>query len=148
MAPNLLPATARPVNAASVDPGDRVLDVGCGTGNVALTARREGADVVGLDLAPRMLDLARDSAALAGYTDLDWLEGDVEHLSFAADSFDVVCSNFGHVFAPDPGAAASELCRVTQSGGRIAFTAWSPNGLAGELTEVLTRHVDDPPYDP
>ena len=148
MAPNLLPAIARLVNAAGVDPGNRVLDVGCGTGNVALTARRSGADVVGVDLAPRMLDLARDSAALAGYDDVDWVVGDAERLPFPDDSFDSVLSSFGHVFAPDSTRAGDELIRVAAPGGRVVFTAWSPDGVVGELTEVLTEHVDGSPSDP
>jgi ubiquinone/menaquinone biosynthesis C-methylase UbiE len=148
MAPNLLPAIARLVNAAGVDPGDRVLDVGCGTGNAALTARRSGADVVGLDLSPRMLDLAREGATLAGYRDLQWVEGDAEGLPFGDGAFDAVISNFGHVFAPDSPAAGRELCRVARPGGRVAFTAWSPDGVVGDLTEVLVDHVADPPSDP
>lgn len=148
MAPNLLPAIARLVNVAGIDPGDRVLDVGCGTGNVALTARRSGAQVVGVDLARRMLDLARDSGLVAGYDDVAWLEGDAEHLPFPDGVFDVTLSNFGHVFAPEPVTAGRELARVTAPGGRVAFTAWSPNGVVGELTDVLTDHVTDPPNDP
>lgn len=169
LAPNLLPAIARLVSAAGVDPGDRVLDVGCGTGNVALTARRAGARVVGVDLARRMLELARASAAVAGEggtssnddgvssgTDgastsddgLSWLEGDAEALPFADGTFDAVLSSFGHVFAPNPETAGRELVRVADSGGRVAFTAWSPDGVVGELTEVLTDHVADPPDDP
>jgi SAM-dependent methyltransferase len=148
MAPNLLPAIARLVNAAGIDPGNRVLDVGCGSGNLALTARRSGADIVGIDLAPRMLDLARESAALAGYDDIDWVVGDAERLPFRDGSFDSVLSNFGHVFAPDSTRAADELVRAAGPGGRVAFTAWSPDGVVGELTDVLTDHVDEPPSDP
>jgi SAM-dependent methyltransferase len=148
MAPNLLPAIARLVNVAGVDAGDAVLDVGCGTGNVALTARRSDADVAGVDISRRMLDLARDSAALAGYDDLDWVVGDAEALPFPDDAFDAVLSSFGHVFAPNSTVAADELRRVARPGGRVAFTAWSPDGVVGELTEVLTSHVPEPPGDP
>ncbi|ADB61076.1 Methyltransferase type 11 [Haloterrigena turkmenica DSM 5511] len=148
MAPNMLPAIARLVNAAGIDPGNRVLDVGCGTGNAALTARRSGADVVGLDLAHDMLELARENAALAGYDDIGWLTGDAEALPVSDGAFDVVLSNFGHVFAPDSTAAGAELRRATKSGGRVCFTAWSPNGVVGDLTEVLTDHVDESPGDP
>lgn len=148
MAPNLLSAVARLVSAAGVDPGDRVLDVGCGTGNVALTARRAGARVVGVDLARRMLDMAGENAEIAGFGDLSWAQGDAEGLPFADDAFEVALSNFGHVFAPDSRAAGRELCRVVGPGGRVAFTAWSPRGLVGDLTETLTDHVADPPHDP
>ncbi|PSP76473.1 methyltransferase type 11 [Halobacteriales archaeon QS_1_68_20] len=148
LAPNLLPAVARLVNAAGVEPEDAVLDVGCGTGNAALTARRTGADVVGVDLARRMLELAGENVAVAGATDVDLLEGDAEHLPFRDGAFDVTVSNFGHVFAPDAEAAGRELVRVVRSGGRVAFTAWSPDGLVGRLTEVLTDHVDAAVEDP
>ncbi|SEV79784.1 class I SAM-dependent methyltransferase [Natrinema salifodinae] len=148
MAPNMLPAIARLINVAGIDPGNRVLDVGCGTGNAALTARRAGAEVVGVDLAHGMLELARDNASLAGYDDIGWLTGDAETLPVPDGAFDVVLSNFGHVFAPDSTQAGAELCRVTRSGGRVCFTAWSPNGVVGDLTEVLTDHVAESPSDP
>jgi len=124
MAPNMLPAIARLVNTAGIDPGNRVLDVGCGTGNAALTARRAGANVVGLDLAHGMLELARDNASLAAEADIGWLTGDAEALPVPDDAFDVVLSNFGHVFAPDSTRAGAELRRVTKPGGRVCFTAW------------------------
>ncbi|WP_226039109.1 methyltransferase domain-containing protein [Natrinema sp. DC36] len=148
MAPNMLPAIARLVNTAGIDPGNRVLDVGCGTGNAALTARRAGANVVGLDLAHGMLELARDNASLAAEDDIGWLTGDAEALPVPDDAFDVVLSNFGHVFAPDSARAGAELRRVTKPGGRVCFTAWSPNGVVGDLTAVLTDHVAEPPSDP
>lgn len=148
LAPNLLPAIARLVNAAGVDPGDDVLDVGTGTGNAALTAWQSGARVVGVDLARAMLELARTNAAVRGATDIDWLEADAETLPFATDAFDVTMSNFGHVFAPNPAATGDQLVRVTKPGGRVAFTAWSPDGVVGDLTDVLTDHVTDRPRDP
>lgn len=148
LAPNMLPAIARVVNAAGVDPGDRVLDVGCGTGNVALTARRHGARVVGVDVTRPMLDLAADSADLANYDDIDWVAGDAESLPFTDDTFDAVVSNFGHVFSPQATVAGDEMLRVARDGGRLAFTAWSPDGLVGALTDVLTDHVAYPDHDP
>jgi ubiquinone/menaquinone biosynthesis C-methylase UbiE len=148
LAPNLLPAIARLVSAAGVRPGDAVLDVGCGTGNAALTARRAGGDVVGVDVTRPMLALARDNAAVAGYDDISWVEGDAETLPFGDDTFDVVLSNFGHVFAPDPARATENLVRVAKPGGRVAFTAWSRDGLVGELTQALTNHVESPVTDP
>ncbi len=132
---------------AGIDPGERVLDVGCGTGNVAVTARSAGADVVGVDLSGRMLELARDNATIAGHRDKDWVQGDAEGLPFCDDAFDAVLSNFGHVFAPRSDLAGRELLRVAAPGGRVAFTAWTPTGVVGRLTEVLTEHVT-PPNDP
>jgi ubiquinone/menaquinone biosynthesis C-methylase UbiE len=148
LAPNFLPAIARVVSAAGIDPGNRVLDVGCGTGNAALTARRAGASVVGVDVTPPMLDLARAGAALAAYDDIEWVAGDAEALPFPDDSFDAVLSNFGHVFSPQASVAGSEMVRVARDGGRVAFTAWSPDGLVGALTDVLDDHVSHADHDP
>jgi ubiquinone/menaquinone biosynthesis C-methylase UbiE len=148
MAPNLLVPIARLSNTAGIDPGNRVLDVGCGSGNLALTTSRSDAEVVGLDLSRGMLELARESAELAEEGGIDWIEGDAEELPFRDGTFDVVLSSFGHVFAPNSTAVADELVRVTRSGGRLAFTAWSPDGLVAELTDVLTDHVDQPSRDP
>lgn len=148
LAPNLLPAIARLVSAAGVAPGDSVLDVGCGTGNAALTAHHSGGDVVGVDVTRPMLELARENAAVAESDDITWVEGDAESLPFPDDTFDAVVSNFGHVFAPDPASATESLVRVANPGGRVAFTAWSRDGLVGELTDVLTNHVESPVTDP
>ena len=148
LAPNMLPAIARLVDQATIRPGETVLDVGCGTGNVALTAHRRGARVTGVDLTPAMLPIAREDAGVVDASRIEWLAGDAEALPFRDDSFDVVCSNFGHVFAPDPAASARELARVVAPGGRIAFTAWSPDGVVGALTDVLGDHVSDPETDP
>lgn len=141
LAPNLLQPIANLVHLGGIDPGDRVLDVGCGTGNVALTARRSGASVVGIDITRNMLELARSSATLAGYEDIKWLEGDAERLPFPPTSFHVTLSNFGHIFAPEVDIATRELLRVTNPGGRMAFTAWSPDGLVGELASVLGYYL-------
>jgi SAM-dependent methyltransferase len=146
-APNLLPAIARLVRFAGVGDGDRVLDAGCGTGNVSLTARRAGADVVGFDLTRGMLHHARDNAAVEG-TGVDLVQGDVAGTPFATDAFDAALSSFGHVFAPDVAGAASELTRVTAPGGRVAFAAWSPYGVVGALGELAAEYVDGEGHDP
>jgi ubiquinone/menaquinone biosynthesis C-methylase UbiE len=148
LATKLLESTARLVNTVGISVGDDVLDVGCGTGNAALTARHHGANVVGIDASPSMLDLAVENARLAGYDDPEWIAGDAESLPFGDEQFDAVLSNFGHVFAPNATAAAREMLRVTRSGGQVAFTAWSPDGLVGALTDILTDHVSYPDHDP
>lgn len=116
--PNLaavfMPIAARLVDAAAVGPNDRVLDVACGTGNVALTASRRGADVTGVDITPAMLEEAREQAAVTG-ADIKWQEGDAAALPFRDDTFDVTLSCLGHMFVPDPDAAGSELVRVTRT---------------------------------
>ena len=100
--------------------GERWLDVATGTGEVALRAARAGADVTGLDIAPRLLELARSTSS-----DVEWVEGDAQALPFADDAFDVVSSSFGLIFAPDQEAVARELARVCR--GRLGLTAWRPN---------------------
>ena len=100
--------------------GERWLDVATGTGEVALRAARAGAEVVGVDIAPKLLAQARAKSA-----EIEWVEGDAQALPFSEASFDVVSSNFGVIFAPDHEAAATELARVCR--GRLGLTAWRPN---------------------
>ncbi|MFP4589994.1 MAG: class I SAM-dependent methyltransferase [Halobacteriales archaeon] len=148
LAPNLLPATAHLVDAAGVDGEDAVLDVGCGTGNVAITAARRGASIMGVDIADDMVRFARSNAALAGDSDVAWSVADAGSLPVGDATFDVALSNFGHIFAPDVTAATEELLRAVGSGGRVAFTAWSPGGLVGDLAAVLGDHLDGDDSDP
>src|SRR5262249_57650545 len=96
-----IPCAGRLVRFAGVQAGQRVLDVACGTGVVAVTAARLGAHVTGADLTPELLAQARESSAIAGL-DIEWREADVEQLPFADAAFDVVLSQFGHIFAPRP----------------------------------------------
>ena len=142
LAPNLLQPIANLVHAGGIEPDDDVLDVGCGTGNVALTAGRNQANVVGIDLTRQMLDLAEKSSSLAGLNRLTWIEGDAQQLPFKPASFDVVLSNFGHIFAPSVERATSEMIRVTRPEGRVAFTAWTPTGIVGELAALLVDYTE------
>lgn len=130
----------RLVRFADIHPGDRVLDVACGTGVVALTAARRGATVTGLDLTPQLLDVARDNARTAR-VDIDWHEGDAERLPFPADSFDAVLSQFGHMFAPQPDVALGEMLRVLKPGGTIAFSTWPPELFVGRLFAVTSKYM-------
>ena len=147
--PSFLSMAAHLVDAAAVNSDHRVLDVACGTGNVAITAARRGAQVTGLDITPDMLEGARENAAIAGVDDIEWREGDATDLPFEDDTFDVSLSCVGHMFANPPRAAASELLRVTRSGGRIAFTSWTPRSvvpaMAKTLQEYLPPNPDAPP---
>lgn len=113
-------------DAAAIGPGDRVLDVGCGTGAMTREAgRRVGPDgrVVGVDLNPRMLEVARRLAP-----DIEWREGDAGALPFEAGAFDVVTSQFMLMFAPDPAGALREMWRVLAPGGRLAVAVCGPLG--------------------
>ena len=143
-----LSMAAHVVDAASVDADDRVLDVACGTGNVAITAARRGASVTGLDITPAMLEDARENATLAGVEDVHWEQGDATNTPFEADTFDVTLSCVGHMFAQPPDAAAIELLRVTKPGGRIAFTSWTPSSVVPALATVLQEYLPPDPDAP
>jgi SAM-dependent methyltransferase len=135
---------ARLVVFAHIKAGQRVLDVGCGTGVVALAAARTGAHVSGLDLTPELLVRARENAAIAG-AEIDWHEGDAEALPFADGEFDVVVSQFGHMFAPRPDVATREMLRVLKPGGTIAFATWPPEVWTGRMFALTGRHLPPPP---
>ena len=137
---------ARLVKFAGIKPGQRVLDVACGTGVVAVTAARAGAQVTGLDLTPELIAVARENARLAAVS-VDWHEGDVEKLPFDAESFDVVVSQYGHMFAPRPEVAVSEMLRVLRAGGTIAFSTWPPELLIGRMFALTAKYMPPPPVD-
>ena len=111
------------VERLEVRPGERFLDLACGTGGVALAAARAGADVTGLDFSADQLVKARAAAEAAGLS-IRYDEGDAQTLPYADASFDAVASAFGVIFAPDHARAADELTRVCRAGARIAVTSW------------------------
>lgn len=135
---------AQLVKHAQVQPAQRVLDVACGTGVVAVTAARLGAQATGLDLTPALLERARENAQIAGVT-VDWHEGDVERLPFEDGKFDVVVSQFGHIFAPRPDVAIAEMLRVLKPGGTIAFATWPPELFTGRMFRITARYLPPPP---
>lgn len=139
------PVAGHLVRYAGVENGQAVLDVGTGTGVAAVTSRSRGARVAGLDLTPALLVQARASAALAGFDDIDWREGDAEALPFADASFDVVLSQFGHMFAPRPEVAVGEMLRVLKPGGTIAFATWPGEQLIGRMFSLNAKYVAPPP---
>jgi SAM-dependent methyltransferase len=132
------------LTAAQVRPGTRLLDVATGSGNVALIAAKERAQVVGLDLVPELLDVAH-SRALAEGLDIEWVHGDAEALPFADGSFDSVTSVFGVQFAPRHQITADELVRVCRPGGTIGLVNWTPEGLIGEMFQIMGRYMPPPP---
>ena len=138
------PPAGRLVAFVNIKSGEKVLDVACGTGVVAITAARRGAAVKGLDLAPALLERARFNAKLAG-VDIEFIEGDAEALPYADASFDVVMSQYGHIFAPRPAIAMQEMLRVLRPGGKIAFSTWPPELFTGRLFDLVGRYVPPPP---
>ena len=145
VAPTFLEMAARLVESVGQIADDTVLDVGCGTGNVAVTAARRGARATGLDIVPAMLEEARTNARIAGVEGIDWREGSATALPFADDAFDVTLSCLGHMFAEPPDAAGRELLRVTRSGGPIAFTSWTPEGPVPAMGAVLADYLPTEP---
>jgi SAM-dependent methyltransferase len=137
-------AAPRLVRFARVAPNMRVLDVGCGTGVVALTAARMGARVTGSDLTPKLIERARENSKIMGL-DIVWDVGDVEALPYEDAEFDVVVSQFGHMFAPRPDIAVREMLRVLKPGGTIAFSTWPPELLVGRMFALLGRYAPPPP---
>ncbi len=135
---------ARLVAHAGVCRGQRVLDVACGTGVVALTAARVGAVVSAIDLSPELIVYGRQHATLAG-ANIVFKEGDVEALPYEDASFDVVLSQFGHMFAPRPDVAVAEMLRVLRPGGTLAFSTWPPEHFVGQMFALVARHAPPPP---
>jgi len=124
------------VRFAGINRGDRVLDVGCGTGVLALTVARAGGIVTGADLTPQLLDRARENARLAGL-EADFIEADVEALPYEDGAFDIVLSQFGHMFGPQPEVTVREMTRVLKPGGTLAFSTWPPELMLGRMFKLL-----------
>jgi SAM-dependent methyltransferase len=132
------------VGTAGISEGDDVLDVACGAGNVTIPAAQTGATVTGLDITPELLEAGRRAASDAG-VEIEWVEGDAQQLPFEDESFDVVTSVFGCMFAPDHQEAASEIARVLRPGGRMAICAWTPEGNIGKMFVTIASRMPEPP---
>jgi SAM-dependent methyltransferase len=123
-----------------IPPKTRLLDVGCGAGQVALIAARAGVQVTGCDIATNWLEKARARAAAEGLN-IAFEEGDAESLPYEDASFDVVVSLVGAMFAPRPELVAAELTRVCRPGGMIAMANWTPSGFIGQMFKTIGRHI-------
>jgi 2-polyprenyl-3-methyl-5-hydroxy-6-metoxy-1,4-benzoquinol methylase len=132
------------VERLSARPGVRWLDLACGTGAVAERAAARGAEVTGVDLAPALIDTARERAAERGLA-IDYRVGDCEQLELADASFDAVSSTCGVMFSPDHAATARELARVTRPGGRLALVNWTPTGGLARMFNVMAPFMPAPP---
>lgn len=147
MAERLAGAAVRAVELAAVSERDRVVDVACGTGNGALLAMAHGATAVGVDVEPRLLEVARARAAALGdaAASLRWVEGDGAALPLPDEAFDAVLSLFGVMYVPDQAAAARELARVCAPGGRVVLTAWTPGSFMPAMGAALAPYLPPPP---
>jgi SAM-dependent methyltransferase len=139
-AQELQPAAAEVIALAGVRPGERLLDLACGTGNAALLAARAGARVTGVDGAARLVDLARSRCQGEGFV-ADFVVADMHDLPLPSAAFDVVVSVFGLIFADDPPRALGELLRVLAPGGRAYVSAWLPGGTIGVAVRAMARAV-------
>ena len=131
-----------------VTPGMKVLDLGCGDGTTALPAARLGADVLGVDIADNLVAAGNRRAEAEGLTNCRFQEGDASHLAdLADDSFDLVVSIFGAMFAPRPFDVAKEMVRVTRTGGRIVMGNWIPNDptLVAQILKISSSYSPPPP---
>jgi len=133
------------VEAVRPRAGERWLDLACGAGQLAELAAGAGATVTGIDISPRLVEVAKERSAAGGY-DIDYRLGDVEHLVGIDDaSFDVVSSSVGAIFAPDQHQAVREIARVTRPGGRLVLTAWTREGSVAPMFEIASRFQPPPP---
>jgi SAM-dependent methyltransferase len=144
----LLPAARVVVDSVALRAGERVVDLGCGTGNAALLAAARGVQVTGVDPAPRLLDVTRSRAASEG-AKITFLSGEAASVPVGDASADVIVSVFAVIFAPDAVAAAAEMSRVVTAEGRIVLSAWIPQGTMFEFTsaagEVVRQALGAPP---
>jgi ubiquinone/menaquinone biosynthesis C-methylase UbiE len=132
------------VSRLALKPGERVLDVACGTGNLTIPAAQTGAKVTGVDIAPNLLEQGRERAKAEGLA-IQFDEGDAEDLPYEDASFDTIITMFGAMFAPQPEITAAELIRVCRPGGRIAMANWTPTGFIGQMFKMVGKHVPPPP---
>ena len=132
------------VEVVDVKQGQDVLDVGTGSGNVAIRAAERGAKVTGVDITPELFDAARKRAEEAG-VEIEWIEGDAAELPVEDRSYDQVLSVFGCMFAPRHQDAADELVRVAGAGGTIGVCAWTPEGMNGQMLRMLAAEMPPPP---
>src|SRR4029077_9027884 len=140
----LLPLGPKLVEACGMTAGMRVRDVAAGTGNASIPAAKTGADVTASDLTPEFFDTGRRRAQAEG-VELEWVEADAENLPFDDQSYDVVMSSIGAMFAPHHQEVADELVRVCRPGGTIGMLNWTPEGMIGALFRTMGPFAPAPP---
>jgi ubiquinone/menaquinone biosynthesis C-methylase UbiE len=132
------------VEATGIKAGDRVLDIGAGSGNASIPAAQAGAYVVASDLTPELLDAGRAQAEAQGVS-LEWRVADAEALPFGDDEFDAALSCVGIMFAPHHQESADELVRVVRPGGSVGLINWTPEGFIGQMFAVMKPYAPPPP---
>ncbi|HZF66040.1 MAG TPA: class I SAM-dependent methyltransferase [Chitinophagaceae bacterium] len=136
------------IGKLGITPGMKVLDLGCGDGTTAIPAAHLGADVQGVDIARNLVEAGNRRIKAEGLANITISEGDATNLDgFADESFDLVVSIFGAMFAPKPFDVASEMVRVTRTGGRIVMGNWIPNDptLVAQILRICSVYVPPPP---
>lgn len=135
------------VGRLDIEPGMKVLDVACGSGNLAVNAAAKGADVTGIDIADNLVESAKRRGEALGL-DIKFEQGDAEALPYDDNTFDVVMTMFGAMFAPRPDVTAAELVRVCKPGGTIAMANWTPEGHAGQMFKLSGKYLPPPNMPP
>ncbi len=143
IAKSTAPGAEEFIKRLALKPGMKVLDVACGTGNLAVPAARTGAVVTGVDIAPNLLEQGRSRAAAEGLQ-IQFDEGDAEKLPYPDASYDAVVTMFGAMFAPRPELVAAELKRVCKPSGIIAMANWTPTGFVGQMFKAVASYVPPP----
>lgn len=138
------PGAAEFVNRLNLRPGERVLDMACGTGNLSIPAAKTGAIVTGQDISANLLDQGWEWADYEGLN-IRFDENDAEAMPYADASFDTVITMFGAMFTPRPELIASEMTRVLRPGGRLAMANWTPEGFIGQFFKIVGKHVPPAP---
>ena len=136
------------VGELGITGGLKVLDLGCGDGTTAVPAARLGADVLGVDIARNLVEAGNARAQSLGLANCRFQEGDASDLrDLEDDSFDLVVSMFGAMFAPKPFDVAKEVVRVTRPGGRIVMGNWIPNDptLVAQILKISSSYSPPPP---
>jgi ubiquinone/menaquinone biosynthesis C-methylase UbiE len=133
----------RIIDSVDAQRGDRWLDLGSGTGELAFLATRTGATIRGADLSPVLVETAKRQAEEGGHP-IDFEVADCEALPYGDATFDVVTSSVGVIFAPDHPRVAAELARVIRKGGKVALTAWTADGEIGDFFRLIGKYAPPP----
>lgn len=147
VAERLIPTADTIAGLAGEGDGQRAVDVAAGTGSVAIRLARRGWRVDACDISPALITRGRQASADAGVT-VEWHESSLDDLPFEDASLDLVASSFGLIFAPDAEIAVTELRRCLRPGGQLIFSAWTPAGYMGQMTEEMSRFMPSAPAGP